>query len=87
MLETIKKSPVKIGIILALLIILNVVGWYLYLNWDTPFGDPLDLPTATQEIVQEIATETPSGDGTEDTEQQLNRFVVMIYRRRYSYRE
>lgn len=68
MLETIKKSPVKIGIILALLIILNVVGWYLYLNWDTPFGDPLDLPTATQEIVQEIATETPSEGGTEDTE-------------------
>ena len=47
MLESLKKSPLKIGIILAVLIIFNVVGWYAYLNWDKPFGDPLDLPTAT----------------------------------------
>jgi LCP family protein required for cell wall assembly len=47
MLEKIKKSPVKIGITLALLIILNVVGWYIYFNWDTPLDEPLDLPTLT----------------------------------------
>jgi LCP family protein required for cell wall assembly len=61
MLETIKKSPVKLGIILAVLIIFNVVGWYLYFNWDTPFGEPLDLPTAT------IAdTDTPTVEVTEE---------------------
>ncbi len=47
MWESIKKSPLKIGIILVVLIIFNVVGWYAYLNWDKPLGDPLDLPTAT----------------------------------------
>lgn len=57
MLESLKKSPVKIGIILAVLIILNVIGWYAYLNWDKPLGEPLDLPTATTAIE---ATETPS---------------------------
>ena len=61
MLESIKKSPVKLGIILVVLVILNVVGWYAYLNWDKPFGEPLDLPTAT--TVMEM-TETP-GDSTE----------------------
>ena len=64
MLETIKKSPVKIGIILVVLIIINVVGWYLYFNWDTPFGEPLDLPTATEEVAQEIPTETPGSKET-----------------------
>ena len=38
MLESIKKSPVKIGIILVVLIILNVVGGTPYLNWDKPSG-------------------------------------------------
>lgn len=66
MLETIKKSPVKIGIILAILIVLNVGGWYLYFNWDTPFDEPLDLPTATEEIVLEIATEAPVSQETDD---------------------
>jgi len=63
MLDAIKKSPIKIGIILAVLIIFNVVGWYLYFNWDTPFGDPLDLPTATEEMV---ATETTAPEETEE---------------------
>jgi LCP family protein required for cell wall assembly len=57
MLESLKKSPVKLGIIIVLLILLNVIGWYLYLNWDTPLGEPLDLPTATEEIP---FTETPT---------------------------
>ena len=61
MLESIKKSPVKLGIILVVLVILNVVGWYAYLNWDKPFGEPLDLPTAT--TAMEV-TETP-GDSAE----------------------
>ena len=66
MLETIKKSPVKLGIILAVLIVLNVVGWYLYFNWDTPFNEPLNLPTATEEIALETATEAPEVQETED---------------------
>lgn len=66
MLDAIKKSPIKIGIILAVLIIFNVVGWYLYFNWDTPFGDPLDLPTATEEMVLDTATETTAPEETEE---------------------
>jgi len=66
MLESIKKSPVKIGIILVVLIVLNVAGWYLYFNWDTPFGEPLDLPTATEEIALETATEVPAPQETEE---------------------
>jgi LCP family protein required for cell wall assembly len=49
MLESIKKSPVKIGIILVILILVNVGGWYIYLNWDTPLDEALDLPTLTPE--------------------------------------
>ncbi len=49
MLDMIKRSPVKLGIILAVLIVLNFVGWYVYLNWDKPFAEPLDLPTLTLE--------------------------------------
>lgn len=65
MLDSIKKSPVKIGIILFLLIALNVVGWYLYFNWDTPLGEPLDLPTLThQPTAEATATETPDPAAT-----------------------
>lgn len=77
MLETIRKSPVKIGIILAILILLNVAGWYLYFNWDTPFGEPLDLPTLTPEpsstltptpeiieTIEPTPTETPIPEDT-----------------------
>jgi len=67
MLESIKKSPVKIGIILVILIVFNVVGWYLYINWDTPFNEPLELPTTTEEIVQVVATETPGANESEET--------------------
>ena len=68
MLETIKKSPVRIGLILVALILLNVVGWYLYFNWDTPLGDPLDLPTPTQEVALEQPTEAaPDPESTEES--------------------
>jgi len=66
MLESLKKSPVKIGIILVVLIVLNVAGWYLYFNWDTPFGEPLDLATPTVEIQEEpTPSNTPEPDITE----------------------
>jgi LCP family protein required for cell wall assembly len=67
MLETIKKSPVRIGLILAALILLNVVGWYLYFNWDTPLGDPLDLPTPTQEVALDQPTDSePDSESTDE---------------------
>lgn len=47
MLESLRQSPLKLGIIIVVLISLNVVGWYAYLNWDTPLGEPLNLPTVT----------------------------------------
>jgi len=72
MLDMIKKSPVKTGVILAFLILLNVAGWYVYLNWDTPLGEPLDLSTLTPKpqqsstiaLTSEI-TETPMPIPTE----------------------
>jgi len=68
MLESIKKSPLKIGLIIAALIVVNVVGWYLFFNWDTPFSEPLDLPTPTVEIVQEATTEIPAANGTDEVQ-------------------
>ncbi len=62
MLEQIKKSPVKIGIILALLIIVNIVGWYIYLKWDAPLDEPLNLPTLTVE---------PSPESTSTSTQEI----------------
>jgi len=54
MLESLKKSPIKLAVIIGLLIVLNGVGWFLYFNWDTPMGERLDLPTPT-----ELPTSTP----------------------------
>jgi LCP family protein required for cell wall assembly len=49
MLESIRKSPLKLGIIIVVLIAVNVVGWYAYFNWETPLrGEALDLPTPTE---------------------------------------
>jgi LCP family protein required for cell wall assembly len=61
MLESLRKSPVKLGIIIVILILLNVVGWYAYLNWETPLGgDPLVLTTPTFTVGSEsFATEDP----------------------------
>ena len=59
MLDSIRKSPVKIGVILAILILINIGGWYLYLNWDTPFDEALDLPTLTL-APSETSTLTPT---------------------------
>jgi len=47
MLESIKQSPLKLGIIIVVLLILNVGGWAAYLTWDKPLGEPLNLPDAT----------------------------------------
>ena len=58
MLEQIKKSPVRFGIILSLLIIVNVVGWFIYLKWDAPLDEPLNLPTLTTNPLP-VITQTP----------------------------
>ena len=70
MLEQIKKSPVKIGIILALLIIVNIVGWYIYLKWDAPLDEPLNLPTLTIEPSPE-STSTATQEIVETAESTL----------------
>ena len=61
MLESLRQSPVKLGIIILVLVVLNVGGWYAYLNWDKPLGEPLDLPTPTQtpEEASTVTTELP----------------------------
>ena len=66
MLEKLRKSPVKIGIIIAALVLLNVVGWFLYFNWEKPLGDPLDITTPTAKVVEE-KTKNPDAEPTEDT--------------------
>ena len=66
MLESLRQSPVKLGIIILVLVVINVVGWYAYVNWDRPFGEPLDLPTPTL-APEETSTETP--DLPEPTEE------------------
>ncbi len=61
MLESLRQSPLKLGIIIVILISLNVVGWYAYLNWDTPLGEPLNLPTVTDKpLTDPTQTETPA---------------------------
>lgn len=77
MLELIKKSPVKIGIILAILIILNVVGWYLYLNWETPLGEPLALQTLTPEP-QSSSTLSPTPEVVDTLESTLTETPVIV---------
>jgi len=64
MLESLRKSPVKIAIIVVILIVVNVVGWYAYFNWDKPLGEPLDLPTPTEEVA--TATSTPDIEPTDE---------------------
>jgi LCP family protein required for cell wall assembly len=65
MLESIRKSPLRLAIIIVVLVIINVVGWYAYFNWETPLkGEPLDLPTPTGVEV----TDTP--EPPKETEEQ-----------------
>jgi LCP family protein required for cell wall assembly len=66
MLESLRKSPLKLGIIIVVLILLNVVGWYTYLNWETPLGEPLDLPTVT--VLVPTVTKTPDLEDNLPTE-------------------
>ncbi len=68
MLESLRKSPMKLAIIIVVLIVVNVIGWYAYFNWDKPLGEPLDLPTPTEELAP--ATETP--DDIEPTEETIS---------------
>ena len=63
MLESLKYSPIKSGIILLVLILLNAGGWYLYLTWEEPFNESLDLPTPTEVAV----TPSPTAEPTEET--------------------
>ncbi len=64
MLESLRQSPLKLGIILVGLILLNAGGWYAYLNWDTPLGEPLNLPTVTQNIFPETPEALPTNEVT-----------------------
>jgi len=60
MLKSIWQSPIKLGITIIVLLLIIIVGWYAYQNWDTPLGEPLDLPTATEQALPESnLTETP----------------------------
>ena len=68
MLDSLKNSPLKIGIILVILAVLNVVGWYLYLTWEEPLGESIDLPISTPITENLSPTETPEiGEGDSAT--------------------
>ena len=51
MLEYLKKSPFKAGIILLALITIIVGGGYVYFSWDNPLGEELDISTPTELVV------------------------------------
>lgn len=74
MLEAIKESPVKFGVAIFVIVLLNVVGWFAYFTWQNPLGAPLELPTATTEplpsatevvVTEAAATETPEPEATD----------------------
>lgn len=67
MLKSLSQSPLKLGIIIVVLVLISVVGWLTYLNWDTPFEEPNNLPTATEQPLPESTlTETPIVTPTEE---------------------
>ena len=68
MLESLRRSPITIGIILVVLILLNIGGWYLYLTWDESFGESLNLPTPTEIAVTPSPTAEPK-TGTPELEE------------------
>jgi len=67
MLESLKNSPVKSGIAIGVIVLLNVVGWFAYFTWQSPLGEPLDVPTAT--AVPATATEVATPAAPSDTPQ------------------
>ncbi|MCJ7717683.1 MAG: hypothetical protein MUO54_14350, partial [Anaerolineales bacterium] len=66
MLDSLKNSPFKIGIILVVLTVLNVVGWYLYLIWEEPLGESINLPTSTP-ITENLSPTAEMGEGDSPT--------------------
>ena len=59
-MEIIKRDPVKFGIAFLVLAAVNVAGWYLFITWKRPLGEPLNLSTSTPvENTIEVSTETP----------------------------
>ncbi len=84
MLESLRQSPVKLGIIILVLVVLNVGGWYAYLNWDRPFGEPLDLPTPTlapEEAstgTQDLPEPTEKASSTETLDQTITPTVKPV---------
>lgn len=73
MLDSLKNSPIKIGIILIIFAVINVAGWYLYLTWEEPLGESLNLPTSTSitgdlSPTTDLTGETPEiGEGDSPT--------------------
>jgi LCP family protein required for cell wall assembly len=61
---------------LVVLIILNVGGWYLYLNWETPLGEALELPTLTPQP-QPSDTVSPTPDVIDTVEPTPTETVVV----------
>ena len=68
MLESLRQSPLKLGIIIVVLILLNIVGWYAYLNWDTPLGESLNLPTVTAKPLPETTQTNSTPEETPPTD-------------------
>lgn len=71
MLEAIKNSPIKFGVAIVLVILINVAGWFVYFTWKSPLDPTLDLPTVTEqaatatEVVTVEPTDTPAPKETE----------------------
>jgi LCP family protein required for cell wall assembly len=68
MLKSIRQSPLKLAIIIVVLVVLNVIGWTAYNNWEKPLGEPLNLPTLSPSLSPEPdQTDVPPDNGTEES--------------------
>ena len=57
MLEYLKKTPLKMRIILLAIILFLAGGSYLYFAWNNPLGEELDIPTPTELVMLSSPTE------------------------------
>ena len=68
-MDIIKRNPIKFGIAFLIFTAVNIGGWYLFITWNRPMGEPLELPTLTPTL--EEPTETPSPSPTQVPEATL----------------
>lgn len=67
-MDTIKQNPIKFGIAFLVILTINIAGWYLFITWNKPLAEPLNLPTLTtipEDTEEPTETTVPTVEGTE----------------------